>query len=49
MGTQIEDCPFVDLGRLILSCVNLRVVLYKVAYPLNKLAVLFLSFEILFF
>jgi hypothetical protein len=49
MGAEIQHCAFIDFGCFILGGVDLRVVLHKIADSLNKLAVLFLRFEVLLF
>ena len=46
---EIKDSSLVDLGCLVFSCVDLRVVLYKIADSLHKLAFFFLCFEVFFF
>ena len=49
MGTEIQHSPLVDLCRLIFRSVDLRIVLDKVTYALNKATVLLLHLKILFF
>lgn len=47
MCAEIQHRSLVDLRRLVLWCVYLRVVLHEVADPLHKVTVLFLHLEIL--
>jgi hypothetical protein len=49
MCTQVQYRPFVDLGGLVFGGVDLRIVLYEVAYALDEVAALFLLLEVLLF